>query len=122
MQHLKTKKLKVIEHTKSLVKMNKVLTDDKVALVVHTCKELSVMGLGIDKNTCLQVVNTILSERIDVKDFQEVTAGVVTHLLRDNADLLCIAKGNSIDTKCVQQANEDVRNALFLSLIALSSF
>ena len=101
---------------KDLSECNKVLTDDEIALVVNTCKELSSMGLGIDEDTCLHVVNTILSERIELKKFKPVTRGVVSRIIKANSDLLKLTMGNSINPKRVRQADTDVRNALFVKL------
>ena len=115
MNHLKTK-MDVITHTKIFVKMNKVLTDDEVDLVVHTCQELSAMGLGINEEMCLEVVNTTLLERIDVEDFKEVPIGVVKLLLRDNTDLLQLTKGNFIYSRRVCQYNIDVPETCFVKL------
>ena len=50
---------------KELHESNKLLTDDEIALFVSTYQELSIMGLRIDKNACLRIVNGILSTRID---------------------------------------------------------
>ena len=101
---------------KELHLANKVLTEDEIQVVVSTCQELSVMGLGIDEDTCLRVVNGILSMRIDEKNFKPVTRGVVSRLIKANKDLLGLVKGNSIDPKRVRQATKDVRNALFVKL------
>ena len=43
---------------------NRVLTDDETSLVVITRREMLVMGLGLDKNSCQIVVSCILAERI----------------------------------------------------------
>ena len=43
---------------------NTVLTEDKVKLVAETCAMISNMGLGIDEDTCLQVCNEIVAQRI----------------------------------------------------------
>ena len=41
-----------------------VLTRNEVELIVKTYRMMSNMGLGIDKDTCLLVVNCILSNQI----------------------------------------------------------
>ena len=43
---------------------NKVLFDNRVVLLMRTCRELFVIGSDIDKDTGLLVVNNILSEKI----------------------------------------------------------
>ena len=55
----------VSDHLKKLAHDNTVLTDDDIKLVAKTCIMLSNMGLGIDIDTCLQVCNEILSQRIE---------------------------------------------------------
>ena len=86
--HLFKKKEAADEQIKQVHENNKVLTEDEVALVVSTCKELSTMGLGIDEDTCLRVVNGIIQERVDKKDFLEVTRIVVSRILKTNDELL----------------------------------
>ena len=56
------------ENLKKMQDNNKVLTSDKVELVVETCRMLSNMGLGIDEDTCLLVLNCILSNQIEEKN------------------------------------------------------
>ena len=104
------KKLATIHHA------NKALTEDEIELVVSTCQELSIMGLGIDEDTCLSVVNSILKQRIDEKDFVEVTRGVIRRIIKSRKDLLTLMKGNSIDPKRARQAKVDVRDALFVKI------
>ena len=55
------------ENLKKMQDNNKVLTSNEVELVVETCRMLSNMGLGIDEDTCLLVLNCILSNRIEEK-------------------------------------------------------
>ena len=114
--HLKKKKEAADKQIKVVHHNNEALTEDEVALVVSTCKELSTMGLGIDEDTCLRVVNGILQQRVDEKDFLEVTRIVVSRILTKHDELLCLMKGNSIDPKRVRQADVNVRNALFVKL------
>ena len=95
---------------------NRVLTDDETALIVSMCRELSVMGLGIDEDTCLEVTNSILCERIAEKDFVPVTRGVVKQIIEKNKDLLTLMKDNSIDPKRVRQDDEAVMQALFVKV------
>ena len=40
------------------------------------------MGLGIDEGMCLHVVNSVLEQRIDKRDYVEVTRGVVYRFLK----------------------------------------
>ena len=115
-QYLREQEQAFTDHVKQNQQDNKLLTEDEEALVVRTCEELSTMGLGIDEDTCLLVVNSILSERIESKYFKPATRGVVSRLIRDNCELLKLTKGNSIDHKRVCQADVDVRNALFVKL------
>ena len=105
-----------IEQRRQITEANRVLTDDEVDLIVSACRELSVMGLGIDEDTCLEVVNSILLERIEEKDFVPVTRGVVRRLIERNKELLTLMKGNSIDPKRVRQADENVMEGLFVKV------
>ena len=114
--HLGLRKKVASDNLKEMQQDNKVLTEDEINLVVRSCEELSTMGIGIDEETCLLVVNSVLSERIESKYFKPVTRGVVSRLIKENSDLLKLTKGNSIDPKRVRQADADVRNALFVKL------
>ena len=115
-EYLDEKVVKEREKMEKLSDINKVLTDDEIALVVNTCKELSTMGLGIDEDTCLYICNVVIAQRIEEKEFQEVTRGVVSRIIKNNADLLKLCKGNSIDPKRVRQADKEVLQALFVKL------
>ena len=64
--------------------------------------------------TCLMVVNSVLRERIDKKDFVEVSVGVVKRLVKDNKELLTLMKGNSIDLKRVRQADKNIMQGIFV--------
>ena len=113
---LNMRKEAVIEQRRQISEANRVLTNDEVDLIVSACRELSVMGLGIDEDTCLDVVNSILLERIEEKDFVPVTRGVVRRLIERNKELLTLMKGNSIDPKRVRQADENVMEGLFVKV------
>ena len=60
--------------------VNKVLTNNEISLVVNNYKELSTMGLGINKDTCLCICNIVTSQRIEDKEFKEITRGVVRQI------------------------------------------
>ena len=47
-QYLREREQAFTDHVKQNQQDNKLLTEDKEALVVRTCEELSTMGLGID--------------------------------------------------------------------------
>ena len=57
------------------------------------------MILGIDEDTCLTVGNSILTERIDKKDFVPVARGVVRQIMKNNKELLTLMKEKSIYPK-----------------------
>ena len=80
--YLNAKKKGASDHLKKLAHDNTVLTNDEIRLVVETCIMLSNMGLGIDEDTCLQVCNEILAQRIEKKDFIPVTKGVVARIIK----------------------------------------
>ena len=80
--HLKCRNSEASEHLKKLARGNTVLTEDEIKLVAETCAMLSNMGLGIDEDTCLQVCNEILAQRIEIKDFVPVSRGVVTRIIK----------------------------------------
>ena len=59
-EYLVEKVVKEREKMEKLSDINKVLTNNEIALVVNTCKELSTMGLGIDKDSCLYIYNVVI--------------------------------------------------------------
>ena len=97
--HLNMRREAAIAQRRRIALENRVLTNDETALIVSSCRELSVMDLGIDEDTCLTVANSILTERIDKKDFVPVTRRVVRQIIKNNKELLTLMKGNSIDPK-----------------------
>ena len=104
------------QNVKKLHKDNCVLTVDEENTIVETCRFLSRCGMGVDRDTCLDLVNEILKTRVEIKEFQDVTRGVVNRLIAKNNDLLDLFSGNSIDASRVRQANVDVRDAMFVKL------
>ena len=79
--YLNMRKEAALEQQRRNAMVNRVLTDDETALIVSTCRELSMMGLRIDEDTCLKVTNSILCERIAEKYFVPVTRGVVKQII-----------------------------------------
>ena len=63
--------------------------------------------MGIVMDTCLMVVNSVLRERIDEKDFVEVLVGFMMRLVKENKELLTLMKDNSIDSKHFCQADKN---------------
>ena len=74
------------------------------------------MGLGIDQETTLAVVNGILVCRIGKKEFTPVTMKIVLRLIKKHSTLLNLLKGNAIDPARVRQATEDLCNAMYTKL------
>ena len=70
---------------------------------------------SIGEDTCLQVCNEILSQRIGKQIFP-VKKGVVGCIVRKNRDLLRLIHGNSIDPKRVRQTLTDKQNSMFVML------
>ena len=107
-------------HAKTLLQNmsngNFILTGDEKNLMVKTCQMLSNMGIGLDQDTALDVINNILQVRIEDKHFKQATRGVVRRLVAENSTLLNLLKGNALDPARVRQATEDVRNAMFVRL------
>ena len=112
--HLNMRKEAALEQQRRNVMANRVLTDEVTALIVSTCRELLVMCLGIDGDTCLDVTNSILCEGITEKVFVPVMRSVVKQIIDKNKDFLTLMKGNSIDPKQVRQANKAVMQELFV--------
>ena len=116
LSHLQKKKELASSSLKKLHEDNRVLTPDEVKVLVDTATMMANMGLGIDPDTCLEIVNSILKKRIEAGVFVPTTIGVVKRIIANNSNLLRLVRGNSIDTKRVRQADKDVRNAMFVKL------
>ena len=95
---------------------NCVLTKDEEKTIVETCRFLSVCGIEIDRDTCLDVINEVLKVRIQDKEFDSVKRGVVNRLISRNKELLGMFSGNALDPARVRQAHVDVKDALFVKL------
>ena len=93
-----------------------VLTKDEEMTIVETCRFLSRCGLDIDRDTCLEMVNDVLKVRIEEKEFEAVSRGVVNRLIARNKELLGMFSGNALDQARARQANVDVRDAMFVKL------
>ena len=113
--YLNTCKMAAETHLWRLQEENKVLTADETKLLEETCSFMACMGMGIDTETCLDLVNHILKKRIEGRDFVPVARGVVNIIIANNKTLRKL-KGNLIDPKRVRQANTDVRIAMFVRL------
>ena len=115
-RHIESKKGQQKTNMDKLHESNRSLTSDEVNVLVSTCTCLACMGLGIDTNTCLLLVNQILAKIIDAKEFVPATLSVVTRIMLSNHQLLHLVKGNSINPKRVRQADVDVKMAMFVKL------
>ena len=51
--YIKNQKDSAMKQLRDISEANEVLTKDETTLVVSTCREISLMGLGIDEDTCL---------------------------------------------------------------------
>ena len=112
--HLNMRKEAALEQQRRNVMANRVLTDEVTALIVSTCRELLVMCLGIDGDTCLDVTNSILCEGIAEKVFVPVMRSVVKQIIDKNKDVFTLMKANSIDPKQVRQADKALMQELFV--------
>ena len=56
---------------------NEFMTEDETKLVINVAKLLGHMGMGIDTQVCLYIVNALLCVGFQEKDFQNVTKSVV---------------------------------------------
>ena len=74
------------------------------------------MGLGITKALCLDVITAILQTKIEQKDFVYPSMMVLDRILKNNKDLVNLLKGNAIDPAQVQQADINVRDAVFTKI------
>ena len=77
---------------------------------------MSNIGLGLQKNVCLDIINSVLKSRIDYKDFNLATMSVLDLLLKKNKYLVKLLSGNAIEASRVRQADEEVRDAFFVRL------
>ena len=95
--YLRVKKEKLNTPLEYLHKGNKYLTDDEIEVLVNIAKLLGTMGMGIDRQVCLDIVNAIIQARIDRKNFKYVTKSVVEWMLRNNQEIIKLVHSNAID-------------------------
>ena len=91
------------------------MTEDEVKLVI-VAKLLGSMGMGIDTQVCLDIVNSILHTRVKEKDFKLVNKSVVQRMLKNNRDAIKLVHGNAIDPARIRQADPEVRDCEFVKL------
>ena len=63
--HLKLKKEKLNTSLEYLHKRNEYMTEDEIKVLVNIAKLLGTMGMGIDRQVCLDLVNAIIQTRMD---------------------------------------------------------
>ena len=68
--HLKLKKEMLNTSLKYLHQSNKYLTEDEIKVMVNITKLLESMGMGIDRQICLDIINAPIRTRTDEKDFK----------------------------------------------------
>ena len=71
-EHLKQKEASFAVVLDQLHESNRSLTVDEEKMVVEMCTQMAAMGLGVDCETCLLVVNAIFSKRISAEEFTPV--------------------------------------------------
>ena len=76
---------------------NRYLTDDEEKLIVNVAIILASMGLGIDKTTCLSIINTILQARIEKIHFKPATMNVLNQIMKKHKELVHLIHGNAVD-------------------------
>ena len=101
---------------KKLHVSNKSLTNDEEMFIVHTAKIMAGLGMGLEKSSCLKMINTVIKSRVEDKDFIPVTMTVLDNLLKKNSTILGLISGNTIDPARVRQADENVRDTEFIKL------
>ena len=74
------------------------------------------MGMGIDSQICLDIVNAVLSVRVQEKDFKMVTKSVVQRMLKNHQEIIQLVHGNTIDPARICQADPDMRDCEFVKL------
>ena len=80
----------------SLHEKNECMTEDESNLVMNIAKLLGHMGMGIDTQVCLDIVNAVLRVRCQVKEFKMVTKSVVQRMLRNNRETIQLVHGNTM--------------------------
>ena len=74
------------------------------------------MGMGIDTQVCLNIVDTILRTRFEKKDFRMVSRAMVQCILKNNWEAISLVHGNAIDPARIRQADLEVIDYEFVKL------
>ena len=90
------------------------LTEDKETMVVHVANLIVGMGMGINKDICLEIIFTVMSCRISSNDIDKPMIRVLNCILNMNKSLLKLINGNAIDPARVRKANKNIRNSVFI--------
>ena len=107
------------KHSANIAKLssdNRYLTEDEETMVVHITNLMAGMGMGIDKDTCLEIIYAVMSCRIASNDISKPTVRVLNDILNRNKLLLKLINGNAIDPARVRQADENVRDSVFIKM------
>ena len=92
-------------------KENCYLTEDEEKMIVHIASLMAGMGMGISKQTCLDIISAVMKSRNDSKDHSEPTVRVLDRILSNNDKLLKLISGNAIDPARVCQADANMRDS-----------
>ena len=116
--HLNVRKENLKASRNKLHESNEFLTEDETKLVINVAKLLRHMGMGmgIDSQIFLDIVNAVLGVRVQEKDFNMVTKSVVQRMLKTHQEIIQLVHGNKIDPDRIRQADPDVRDCEFVKL------
>ena len=115
-KHLNHRGEKSKNHLYKMSSSNRYLTNDEEKLVINMAKLMSTIGLGLEKQICLDIINAIIQSRIEMKDFKPATMSVLDLMIKKNKELVKLLSGNAIDAARVRQADADVRDSFFVRL------
>ena len=92
------------------------LTENEEITEIDIARKIASMGLGITKTVYLDVISAILQTWVDQKDFLYSSMMVLDRLIKKYKELVNLLKCNAIGPAWVRQADEDVKDVVFIKI------
>jgi hypothetical protein len=92
------------------------LNEDEQRLLLHYASQLAIFGHGVNKNTLLELCNSIANMNVDRRDKSPCTMSVVDTMIKNHQGLLILVKACSIDPQRAKKATAEVRDHYFMKV------
>eukprot|EP00978_Attheya_sp_CCMP212_P019792 scaffold55813_cov28-Attheya_sp.AAC.1 len=92
------------------------LNEDEQRLLLHYASQLAIFGHGVNKNTLLELCNSIANMNVDRRDKAPCTMSVVDTMIKNHQGLLIFVKACSIDPQRAKKVTAEVRDHYFMKV------